>query len=152
MACTIPDGNALAPAVKAAVAKRSRCLTSLICQLCTGHCFDANYSDNFHTNAGDNTTCPCIHVPRQPNHTYPCRRTHRHIKEHVIFHCVKTTSAQGQFLQGLGSLRVIFQSQDLMSRLCNFLTHTESSLFRPLLSPLSETPEPRPEPWPDPHT
>jgi hypothetical protein len=151
MACAIPDGNNLAPAVKAAVAKRSRHLTSLICQLCTGHCFNANYSDNFRTNAGDNTTCPCTHTPRQPNHPYPHRQIHRHMKEHVIFHCVKTTSARERYLRGLGSLCVIFQSQDLTSRLCDFLTHTESSLFRPLPGPPSETPEPRPEPWPDPH-
>jgi hypothetical protein len=73
MACVIPNGNTLAPAVKAAVAKRSRHLTSLICQLCTGHCFDANYSDNFRASANDNTTCPCTHTPCRPNHPHPHR-------------------------------------------------------------------------------
>jgi hypothetical protein len=53
MAYAIPDGNNLAPAVKAAVAKRSRRLTSLICQLCTGHCFNANYSDMLSKNFTD---------------------------------------------------------------------------------------------------
>jgi hypothetical protein len=76
MACVIPNGNALAPAVKAAVAKRSCCLTSLICQLCTGHCFDANYSDTFCAGANDNTTCPCTHVPRRPNHPHSRRCIH----------------------------------------------------------------------------
>ena len=64
MACICPIGNSLAPAVKAAVRKHSRRLTSLICQLCTGHCFDANYSDTFRSGADDNTTCPCSHIPR----------------------------------------------------------------------------------------
>jgi hypothetical protein len=68
MACTWPVGNNPAPAVKAALTKHSRQITSLICQLCTGHCFDANYSDTFCPQAGDNTTCPCSHIPRCPNH------------------------------------------------------------------------------------
>jgi hypothetical protein len=150
MACIIPHGNALAPALKAVTAKKSRHLTSLISQLCTGHCFDATYSDTFHTGANDNTTCPCSHTPRRPNHL-PRRCIHRHTKEHVIFHCLNTTTLRDRLLYGLGSLRTIFQSQDLTSRLCEFLTESESSLFRPLPGPPSETPEPRPEPWPDPH-
>jgi hypothetical protein len=72
MACVNPLNNALAPALKAAMAKKSRRLTSLICQLCTGHCFDANYSDTFRTGANDNTTCPCSHITRRPNHL-PCQ-------------------------------------------------------------------------------
>ena len=151
MACIIPDGNTLAPAVSAAMIKRSHRLTSLICQLCTGHCFDATYSDNFRAGTNNNTTCPCTHTPRRPNHPHPHHRIHCHTKEHIIFHCVKTTSAHERYLHGLGSLCIIFQSQDLTSCLCDFLTHTESSLFRPLPGPPSKTPEPRPEPWPDPH-
>ena len=149
MACTRPIGNSLAPAVKAAVEKHSRRLTSLICQLCTGHCFDANYSDTFRSGADDNTTCPCSHIPRRPNHL-PRRRIRRHTKEHVVFHCLKTATPRDRHLRGIGSFRTIFQSQDLTSRLCNFLTQSESSLFRPLPSPPRETPEQRPEPWPDP--
>jgi hypothetical protein len=151
MACIIPHGNTLAPALKAAMAKKSRCLTSLICQLCTGHCFDANYSNTFHTSANNNTTCPCSHIPRCPNHL-PRRHIRRHTKEHIIFHCLKTTTLCDCLLHGLESLRTVFQSQDLTSHLCDFLTESESSLFRPLPGLPSETPEPRPEPWPDPLT
>jgi hypothetical protein len=139
MACIIPHGNTLAPALKAATAKKSHRLTSLISQLCTGHCFDASYSETFRTGANNNTTCPCSHIPRRPNHL-PCRRIHQHTKEHVIFHCLKTAALRDRLLYGLGSLRTIFQLQDLTSRLCNFLTESESSLFRPLPSPPSETP------------
>jgi hypothetical protein len=149
MACTRPTGNSLAPAVKAAVDKHSCRLTSLICQLCTGHCFDANYSDTFRTGADDNTICPCSHTPRRPNHLPHCR-IRQHTKEHVIFHCLKTTALHDCHLRGIGSLRTIFQSQNLTLCLCNFLIESESSLFRPLPSPPRETPEPRPEPWPDP--
>jgi hypothetical protein len=149
MACVIPHGNTLAPAFKAAMAKKSCCLMSLICQLCTGHCFDANYSDTFRTSTNDNTTCPCSHIPRRSNHL-PRHRIHWHTKEHVIFHCLKTTTLRNHLLHSLGSLHTIFQSQDLTSRLCDFLTESESSLFHPLPGPPSKTPEPRPEPWPDP--
>jgi hypothetical protein len=151
MACIRPVGNSLAPAVKAAVGKHSRRLTSLICQLCTGHCFDTNYSDTFRSGADDNTTCPCSHVSRRPNHL-PRRRIRRHTKEHIVFHCLKTAALRDRHLWGIGSFRTIFQSQDLTSRLCDFLTQSESSLFHLLPSPPRETPEPRPEPWPDPPT
>jgi len=137
------------PALKAATAKKGHHLTSLICQLCTGHCFDANYSDTFRSGANDNTTCPCSHIPRCPNHL-PHRRICRHTKEHIIFHCIKTAALHDHLLHGLGSLRIIFQSQDLMSCLCDFLTESESSLFHPLPGLPNVTPEPRPEPWPDP--
>jgi hypothetical protein len=107
MACVIPQGNALAPAVKVAMAKKSHRLTSLICQLCTGHCFDANYSNTFRTGTNDNTTCPCSHTPRCPNHLPHCCIC-QHTKEHVIFHCLKTTPLHDYYLYRIGSLRTIF--------------------------------------------
>jgi hypothetical protein len=149
MACVIPHGNTIAPVLKAATAKKSHHLTSLICQLCTGHCFDANYSDTFRSGANDNTTCPCSHIPRHPNHLPRCH-IRQHTKEHIIFHCIKTATLHDRLLHSLGSLHTIFQSQDLTSHLCDFLTESESSLFRPLPGPPNVTPEPRPEPWPDP--
>ena len=72
MACITLDGNTLTSAVRAAIAKGNHCLTSLICQLCTGHCFDANYSNHFWAGANNNTTCPCSHVPCHSNQPHCC--------------------------------------------------------------------------------
>jgi hypothetical protein len=148
IACIILDSNTLTSTVRAVVAKGNCCHTSLICQLYIGYCFDANYSNQFWARAGNNTTCPCLHIPCHLNqhHCHICQYT----KKHIIFYCLTTQPFHKHHLRGISSLHIILQSQNLTSCLCNFLTQSKSSLFHPLLGPPSETPELRPKPWPDP--
>jgi hypothetical protein len=84
-ACTLPDSNKPAPAIRVAIKARHRLVFATIPHLATGHCFDTTYSERFRAGADDYTTCPCKHIPRASWVRGPRRA--RHTKEHVIFHC-----------------------------------------------------------------
>jgi hypothetical protein len=134
LACTAPDGNKPPPAIRAAIAHGNRLITSTIFRFAVAH-FDADYSDRFRPNAGDNTMCPCAHRPYQPGHNPSRRRqrpTHRHTRNHVIFKCATTAASRTTHLQGLNTLPAILKSEEATKRLCCFLEVTNSSLMRPL--------------------
>jgi hypothetical protein len=132
-ACTLPEGNKPAPAIRAAI-KACHCLVfTTIPHLATGHCFDATYSDCFRAGADDYTTCPCKFIPCASRVQGPRRACHT--KEHVIFHCPRYTPSRLTHLEGLSSLPAILRSEEHMARLCTFLIETNCSLLRPLTKP-----------------
>jgi hypothetical protein len=111
------------------MAANSWLITFTIFQLTTGHCFDATYSECFHPNANNPTTCSC--------NNYPCCYTaplYHHAKEHVTFCCINTTTACQKHLRGYHTLYNIFASEKATTKLCTFLSKYNSSLFAHLMS------------------
>ena len=59
LSITRPDGPTPPPFTQGALVARNRRYFSAHIQLTTRHCFDANYSNCFRLNAGDEVRCPC---------------------------------------------------------------------------------------------
>ena len=59
LSITRPDGPTPPPFTQGALVAKNRRYFSAQMQLTTRHCFDANYSNQFRPNAGDEVRCPC---------------------------------------------------------------------------------------------
>ena len=128
IACTTPTDSTPPPAICVAAASYSRLISSTIFRLAVAHCFDANYSDRFHPNTDDVTTCPCTTTPCLNPHQRP-HHPARHTRNHVIFHCPLIATNR---IPTVYTLRTILQLEEHTTTLCTFLKDTNSSLFRPL--------------------
>ena len=140
LACQTPDNGKPVTAIRGALKSHSRIITSTIIRIATGHCFDANYSQRFRPRSDDILTCP---------HTHSC--PHLHTRHHIIFQCSQYTNERRK-LPRPWRLPLILQSEEASERLGMFLKNSDSSLLRPIPSPIPLTnSQPRSNPLnPDP--
>ena len=125
LACQKPDNGKPVAAIRGAIKVHSCLITSSICRIATGHCFDASYSQRFRPQSNDSHACP---------HAHTC--PHLHTCHHVIFQCTRYTRTRRRLLSRPWRLQEILQSEDASERLGLFLKESDCSILRPLPLPL----------------
>ena len=127
IACVLPQGTKLPPAIQAAASCKDRAVSCTIPCLITNHYFGANYSIRFRPNAGDNIYCPCKNRTRR-------RGLRLHTKTHVLFECENTQPFREKHFRhhNLHTWESLFANEEATTHLCDFLRDSNSTLLRPL--------------------
>src|SRR5216683_4335427 len=113
IACTPPVNRTPPPAIRAAAASHSCLISSTIFHFAVAHCFDIDYSDQFHPSTTNATTCPCTSTPCLNLHRTNPRHPKRHTRDHIIFHCPLTAV---NCIPYIYTLRTILQSEEYTAK------------------------------------